>query len=137
MPFGSSVLRVARLELKLYLPPNLPNVPLLFTSAWLDTGAPLSVIPRHVQNRGLRWQALPGIRTNWLGQPCDLGTIDVWLRDRSTMAMCGPFAMLAKFPRRDPPRLIIPVLLGLHFVLTHQGTFQMPPYPASGDLRVL
>ena len=44
--------------------------------------------------------------------------------------------MLAKFPRRDPPGNPSPLLVGLEFVLTHQGAFHVPPHPSLGELRL-
>src|SRR3989442_488274 len=44
---------------------------------WLDTGAPISVIPFHVHHQRLRWQSL-GVQTTWLGQLCDVGRVNVW-----------------------------------------------------------
>jgi hypothetical protein len=46
---------------------------------WIDTGAPLSIIPFHVHNQRLDWTPVAGVRVTWAGQPCNLGHIDVWL----------------------------------------------------------
>jgi len=92
----------ARLQLQLFfvrpgaLPPAFQS-----EDGWLDTEAPLTVIPYHVQTR-LRWQPL-GVQATWSGIPCDLGRIDVWLRAVHGLTFHGPFSLLAKFPRHDPP----------------------------------
>jgi hypothetical protein len=116
---------VARLEVRLYLAPTSTGQPDLLQLAWLDTGAPLSVIPFHVQQKGLRWQPLPGVRTTWSGQRCDLGHIDVWLPTDQPPHRRGSFSLLAKFPQSDPPGDDVPVLLGLEFFLIHQAEFQL------------
>lgn len=73
-----------------------------------------------------------------MGQGCELGHVDVWLPTHEAPYLRGPFTMLAKFARSDPPGKPIPVLLGLEFILTHQvgvslltppraSTIMMPP----------
>jgi hypothetical protein len=97
---------------------------------WLDTGAPLSVVPFHVHHRRLNRQGIPAAAITWAGQPCDLGRIDIWLSTDHRPYFRGPFSLLAKFPRSDPPVDLIPVLLGLEFFLAHQAEFHMllPPH---------
>jgi hypothetical protein len=131
---GGVALTVPRLEVRLYLatvPPGPPSVP---WPVWLDTGAPLSIIPFHAQQRGLHWQSLPGIRATWAGQPCDLGRIDVWLPTDQPPHLHGPFSLLAKFPQSDPPGHPVPVLLGLEFFLAHQAEFQLFLPPQGGRI---
>jgi hypothetical protein len=96
----------------------------------LDTGAPLSVVPFHVHNQRLTWQLIPGISVTWAAQPCDLGRIDVWFTTDQRPSLRGPYTLLAKFARSDPPGDLMPVLLGLEFFLTHQAEFSMflPPH---------
>jgi hypothetical protein len=123
---------IARLEVPVYLgmPPASPHSPR--DLCWLDTGAPISVVPFYVHHQRLSWQPLPGVRTTWVGQPCDVGRIDVWLPTSRSPFLRGPFSLLAKFPHNDPPGDLLPVLLGLEFFLTHQLQFQMllPPQQA-------
>jgi hypothetical protein len=114
-------LLVARLQVRLYLAMATTGPPTVLQPAWLDTGAPLSVIPYHIHQKGLRWQAIPGIQVTWSGQRCDLGRIDVWLPTDQPSSLRGPFALLAKFPQSDPPGDDVPVLLGLEFFLAHQA----------------
>lgn len=122
-------LPVARLKVPLYLgaPPPGPESPR--DLCWLDTGAPLSVVPFHVHAQRLSWQPIPGIRITWAGQPCDLGRIDVWLTTEQPPYLRGPFSLLAKFAQSDPPGDLMPVLLGLEFFLAHRAEFTMllPP----------
>jgi hypothetical protein len=131
------VLPIARIGLVLHLPTR--DVAEEFTreDAWLDTGAPVSIIPFRIHSMGLVWQPMTGIQARWSGIICDLGTIDVWLVDRATQIATGPFAMFAKFPRADPPGKPHPILVGLEFVLAHQGAFHMRPHPALGSLELV
>ena len=101
---------------------------------WLDTGAPLSVIPFRIHQQGLSWQAIPGIRATWSGQRCDLGRIDVWLPTDQPPHLRGPLSLLAKFPRSDPPGDPVPVLLGLEFFLAHQAELQLLLPPRDGSI---
>ena len=123
---------VARLKVPLHLgaPPPGPASPR--DLCWLDTGAPLSVVPFHVHHQRLTWQAIPGISITWAGQPCDLGRIDAWLTTEQPPYLRGSFSLLAKFPRSDPPGDLMPVLLGLEFFLSHQAEFTMRLPPQHG-----
>lgn len=127
---------VARLKVPLCLgkPPAGPQSPR--DLCWLDTGAPISVVPFHVHHQRLSWQSIPGIKTTWAGQPCDLGRIDIWLQTEQPPYRRGPFALLAKFPRSDPPGDLVPVLLGLEFFLTHQAEFMLLPPPQRSVIRL-
>jgi hypothetical protein len=62
---------------------------------WLDTGAPLSVVPYYVHHQRLTWQPVPGIKTTWVGLACDLGRIDVWFATSTPPYLRGPFSLLA------------------------------------------
>ena len=101
-------------------------------NCWLDTGAPISVIPFHVHGNRFLWKSA-GIRGSWRGQPCDLGHIDVWLPTDQPPYLRGPISMLAKFARSDPPGHPVPVLLGLEFFLSHQAGVSLltPPQPGA------
>jgi hypothetical protein len=133
---GISTLSVARLKVPLYLgaPPLGPQSPR--DLCWLDTGAPVSVVPFHVHHQRLAFTPIPGLRTTWAGQPCDLGRIDAWLATQQPPYLRGPFALLAKFPHSDPPGDLVPVLLGLEFFLTHQAEFALRPPPQQGVIRL-
>ena len=120
-------LRSARLELDVYLRSTSPGFVLLNEQAWIDTGAPLSVIPFHIHNGRLDWKRIPGVQLTWIGQTCDLGTIDIWLPTQETSALRGRVTLLAKFPRTDPPGSPVPVLLGLEFLLSHQASMNLLP----------
>jgi hypothetical protein len=103
---------------------------------WLDSAAPLSVIPFHVHAHRLRWQQIPRVQMTWLGQPCDLGQIDVWLPTEQPPYLRGPLPLLAKFPRSDLPGVRVPVLLGLEFFLAYQAGLNLPPPPQPGAILV-
>lgn len=132
---GGLTLAVAHLEVHVYLattgttgPPN------VMEPAWLDTGAPFSVIPFHVHQNRLHWQPIPGIRATWAGQQCDLGRVNVWLPTDQAGFLNGPMSLLAKFPRSDPPGDPVPILLGLEFFLTHQAELQLFLPPRDGHI---
>ena len=133
---GGLTLPVARLLVPLYfgVPPLGPTT--ATEICWLDTGAPLSVVPFHVHNQRLPWQALPGIRTTWSGQACDLGRMDIWLPTEQPPHIRGPLSLLAKFARSDPPGPPVPVLLGLEFFLTHQAELTLLLPPQHGVIRL-
>src|SRR4051794_29276157 len=76
---GSLTIPSARLDVELFLRTTLPGLQVIAEQGWLDTGAPLSIIPFHVHNRRLHWRPIPGVRVTWAGQACDLGYIDIWL----------------------------------------------------------
>jgi len=125
---------LARLKVRLYLgsaPPGPQGTP---WDGWLDTGAPLSVIPFHIHNKRLHWQPIPGVQTTWSGQPCALGRIDFWLPTDQPPFLRGPMLLLAKFPQSDPPGDPVPVLLGLEFFLAHQAEFNLLLPPQQGRI---
>jgi hypothetical protein len=128
-------LTVPRLRVHLHLAMASPGPPGVLRSAWLDTGAPLSVIPFHVQQSGLQWQSISGIKATWSGQRCELGRIDCWLPTDQPHSLRGPLSLLAKFPRGDPPGDPVPILLGLEFFLAHQAELQLPRAPLDGTIR--
>jgi hypothetical protein len=126
----------ARLDVELFLRSLLPGKKILAEQAWLDTGAPLSVIPFHVHHRRLDWTAIPGVKVTWAGQVCDLGIIETWLATEQSPSARGPFKLLAKFPQSDPPGTPVPILLGLEFLISLQATLSLPPPPQQGVIQV-
>ena len=84
------------------------------------------------EQKGPRWQSIPGIKATWCGQPSDLGRIDFWLPVDQPSRLRGPMSLLAKFPHSDPPGDPVPVLLGLEFLLAHQSEFNLPLPPQQG-----
>jgi hypothetical protein len=64
---GRLTLTVARLQGHLYLAMASTGPPSVLQPAWLGTGAPLSVIPYHVHQQGLRWQPIPGVQATRSG----------------------------------------------------------------------
>jgi hypothetical protein len=123
---------IARLVVYLFFGTSPPGPPSARETCWLDTGAPLSVVPFHVHHRRLVWQPVAGVTTTWSGQPCDLGRIDFWLPTDQPPFLRGPLSLLAKFPRSDPPGHRVPALLGLEFLLAHQAELNLPPPPQHG-----
>jgi hypothetical protein len=127
-------LTVPRLKVSLYLATASTGRAGVLRSAWLDTGAPLSVIPFHIHRTGLRWQSIPGIQATWFGQRCNLGRIDCWLATDQPPYLHGPLSLLAKFPQSDPPGDEIPVILGLEFFLAHLAELQLLLPPRDGSI---
>src|ERR1017187_8633368 len=91
---GNLIIPAARLEIDLFLRATLPGETMVAESGWIDTGAPLSVIPVRIHNGRLDWKRIPGVQLTWIGQTCDLGTIDVWLPTQETPALRGPLTLL-------------------------------------------
>src|SRR3954447_18703680 len=94
---GGVAVPIARLRVELILATTGQPVPFLAQTAWLDTGAPLALLPYRIQQLGLLWQPLAGLQTTWNGLPCDVGRVNVWFTDLGTSSRQGPFAVLAKF----------------------------------------
>ena|SRR5437660_947885 len=130
---GSLTFPIARLRVQVLLRTGLLAQPFRPEWCWLDTGAPLSVIPFHVHSQGLPWQCFPASSTIWAGQPCDLGQIEIWLTVPNQATTYGPVSLLAKFARSDPPGPRVPVLLGLQFLLAYQAALSLLP-PAQQSL---
>ncbi len=96
---GSLNIPTAHLDVELFLRSILPGRHVVSEQTWLDTGAPLSVIPFHVHNGRLNWKPVPGVTVTWAGQVCDLGYLDFWLPTEQSPTPRGPFTLLAKFAR--------------------------------------
>lgn len=126
----------ARLAFQLYSRSILPGRQLTSVDCWVDTGAPLSVIPFHVHDRRLLWQPIPGVKSTWSGQRCDLGRVDIWLPTEQPPYVRGPISLLAKFARSDPPGDPVPVLLGLEFFLAHHAEFALLLPPQHSIIRL-
>jgi hypothetical protein len=131
---GALSIPVARLLVPLHFGTSPPDPTTAKEVCWLDTGAPLSVVPYYVHHQRLAWQPVAGIQTTWSGQVCDLGRIDCWLRTHQPPCLRGPLSLLAKFARSDPPGVRVPVLLGLEFFLTHQAEFHLFLPPQDGTI---
>jgi hypothetical protein len=127
---------VARLNLQLYCRTVLPARRFTSADSWIDTAAPLTVVPFHVHYQRLLWQPLKGITTTWAGQRCDLGRVDIWLPTAETPYVRGPLSLLAKFPQQDPPGDPVPILLGLEFFLAHRAEFNLLVPPQLGAVRL-
>ncbi len=131
---GGLTFAVARLEVSLYLADASTGRPSLMQSAWLDTGAPVSVIPFHVQQKVCGGDPSPGCG------PVGPANDATWAISTSgsppiSRPICaGPLSLLAKFPQSDPPGDDVSVLLGLDFFLTRQAEFQLLLPPQDGRI---
>lgn len=135
-PVRTLSIPIARLLVSLYFGASRPGPTTAQEACWLDTGAPLSVVPFHVHNQRLVRQPLSGIQTTWSGQTCDLGRIDFWLAIDQPPYLRGPLSLLAKFARSDPPGPPVPILLGLEFFLTHQAELILLLPPQQSVIRL-
>jgi hypothetical protein len=124
----------ARLSFQLLARSVLPARQVTSIDCWVDTGAPLTVIPFHVHDQRLLWKRVPGVTATWAAQHCDLGQVDVWLPTEQSPYVRGPLSLLAKFAQSDPPGPPVPVLLGLEFLPAHQVEFQLHPPPRNGTI---
>ena len=131
---GTISFPVARLVMQFYFGTERPGPETAQEPCWLDTGAPLSVVPFHVHHQRLAWQPIPGVQTSWAGQACDLGRMDFWLATDQPPYLRGPMSLLAKFARSDPPGCRVPVLLGLECFLTHGAELQLFLPPRDGSI---
>jgi hypothetical protein len=132
---GGSQVPIARLQVELFFPLTGASIPFVDHIAWVDTCAPLGLIPYRIHQAGVPWRPLPGVQTTWNGHPCDVGSVDVWLIDVMTSSRQGPFPMLAKFLRSEPPGSPPPLLMGLEFFLAHHASFTLDPPPGKGAIR--
>jgi hypothetical protein len=127
---------VARLVAPIFFGADPPDPATAPEACWIDTGAPLSVVPFQVHHQRLAWQPIPGVTTSWAGQPCELGRIDFWLRTDQPPYLRGPMSLLAKFAGSDPPGDPVPVLLGLEFFLAHQAELHLSLPPSDGRISL-
>jgi hypothetical protein len=133
---GSLAVPAARLSLQLYCRSVLPARRVTTADCWIDTGAPLTVVPFHVHNQRLQWQPILGTTVTWAGKRCDLGHVDIWLPTEEPPHLRGPFSLFAKFARQDPPGDPVPILLGLEFFLTNLAEFVLLPPPQQSVILV-
>jgi hypothetical protein len=126
--------QVARIVVQVHFGTEPPGPDAVQEPCWLDTGAPLSVVPFFLHHQRLVWRPIPGVQTSWSGQPCDLGHIDFWLATDQPPCIRGPMPLLAKFARSDPPGPPDRILLGLEFFLAHQAELQLPLAPGDGSI---
>jgi hypothetical protein len=131
---GHMAVPIARLRVQVFFATNLPGQPLISQWCWLDTGAPLSVVPFSIHAQGFAWRSVAGVRTTWAGQSSEVGHIDIWLPVPDSAALKGPYSLLAKFPQSDPPGNPVPVLLGLEFLLSHHAAVSLLPAPQQGAI---
>ena len=75
---------LARLVVPLYFGSSAPGPEVTKEAGWLDTGAPISIVPFHVHHRRLTWHPIPGVQATWFGQRCDLE------RSRAALSLGGP-----------------------------------------------
>lgn len=90
----------------------------------LATGEPLSVIPRTARN-GLDPVITPvpswrGLAPAWLGVPCHVGRVTLWLPIQETPGQYRPFSLLALLPQQDVPDASPFIQLGVQFLLEYQ-----------------
>jgi hypothetical protein len=126
----------ARLRFEVFARTVVAGSQVISENCWLDTAAPLSVVPFCVHDQNLLWQKVPGVTTTWSGQKCDLGQLEIWLPTVQQPFLRGPFSLMAKFAHSDPPGPAVPILIGLEFFLTHQAEFDLRIPPTSSIIRL-
>ena len=130
---GNKPISVARLVVEVSFSSTLPGIQTVQELCWFDTAAPLSVIPFRVHHKRLAWTPT-GIMATWMGQPCDIGQVDMWVPTGQLVGARGPYPILAKFARRDPPGGPYQVLFGLHVVQSHLAEVLIRPPPNDGTI---
>jgi len=69
---GNLAIPSARLEIEIFLRSIMPGRQIMSEQCWLDTGAPLSVIPFHVHHQRAAWRPVPSVTLTWAGQTVTL-----------------------------------------------------------------
>jgi hypothetical protein len=89
----------------------------------LATGEPLSVILPNIRNRlDLEITPAPGWKgqaPTWLGTPCHVGRVTLWLPTQETLGQSRPFSLLTLLPQQDVPDATPFVQLGVQFLLEY------------------
>ena len=89
----------------------------------LATGEPLSIIPRTTRD-GLDPEIIPapgwkGLAPTWMGVPCHVGRVTLWLPTQETLVPFRPFSMLTLLPQHDVPDASPFIQLGVQFLLEY------------------
>jgi hypothetical protein len=93
------------------------------SDAILATGQPLSVIP-HTARIGLDPLITPapgwkGLALTWLGVPCQVGRVTLWLPIQEAPGQFHSFSLLALLPQQDVPDSPPFIQLGAQFLLEY------------------
>jgi len=56
----------------------------------------------------------------WLGVPCHVGRVTMWLPTQETSGQMPSFSLLALFPQQDVPDTPPLIQLGVQFLLEHK-----------------
>ena len=93
------------------------------SDAVLSTGQPFSVIPRTARN-GLDPEITPvkgwkGFAPTWLGVPCYVGRVTLWLPIHETPGQFRTFSLLTLLPQQDVPDAPPFIQLGAQFLLEY------------------
>lgn len=89
----------------------------------LATEEPLSVILPYIRNR-LNLEITPAqgwrrLALTWLGIPCHVGRVTMWLTSQETPGRPLPFSLLTLLPQQDVPDVPF-IQLGVRFLLEHK-----------------
>jgi hypothetical protein len=71
-----------------------------------------------------------GAVPDWLGIPCRVGRVEVWLPLQSGPPY-RPFSLLALLPRQEPPDLLPFAFLGVQFLIEYNARIELDC--SSGD----
>jgi hypothetical protein len=93
------------------------------SDASLATGELFSVIPYIREKLDLEITPAPGWKRfalTWLGIPCHVGRVTMWLPSEETPGQKRSFSLLAMFPQQDVPDAPPFIQLGVQFLLEYQ-----------------
>lgn len=106
----------------------------------LSTGEPFSVIlPRFrtlldpVITPARGWK---GFALTWLGVPCHVGRVTIWLPSEETPGQMRPFSLVTLFPKQDVPHAPPFIQLGVQFLLEYSVQVVLND-PTTGDNRLV
>jgi hypothetical protein len=106
----------------------------------LSTGEPFSVIlPRFRSLLDLVISPAPGWKgfaLTWLGVPCHVGRVTMWLPSQETPGQMHPFSLLALFPKQDVPHAPPFIQLGMQFHLEYHVQVALNETGSGGGNRL-
>jgi|GEM_PF-5535881 hypothetical protein len=107
----------------------------------LATGEPFSVIVPAARNfldlEIVSAPAWKGIWMTWLGIPCQVGRVTLWLPSHETPGQMRSFSLLALFPQQDVPDTPPFIQLGVQFLLEYNIQVVLNETGPGGGKRLL
>lgn len=107
----------------------------------LTTGEPFSVIvPTARDFLDLEITPAPawkGLAPTWLGIPCQVGRVSLWLPTQETPGQMRPFSLLTLFPQQDVPDAPPFIQLGVQFLLEYKAQVVLNETGTGGGNRLV